>query len=221
MNDKNRLINIRKKAEDLLNDKPFNVRDFSVNDIEQILHELHVHQIELELQNDELRSAQLELEISRNKYFNLFNMAPVAFLSLDENFVIFESNAFGEKLLGSYGKSIIGKSLTQFIAPDYQDKFYFYSKDVLLLSEVNPLELMMKSIAGKQFRAWTKCLLEKDIPNERTYIRCILHDIAGYLGCEGIYNDLATLIDNRIEDEIIREELRSLASRLKKIFSVE
>lgn len=70
-------------------------------DIQKLVHELLVHQIELEMQNAQLAQTQAELEKSRAKYSDLFDFAPVGYLSLDENGVVLEANLTIATLLGA------------------------------------------------------------------------------------------------------------------------
>lgn len=74
---------LRRKAEKMHAGKAKGVPDPSDGDREKLLHELGVHQIELEMQNDELRRAQLEIETSRTKYVDLYDYAPVGYLTFD------------------------------------------------------------------------------------------------------------------------------------------
>ncbi len=87
---------LRKKAEKLLQDRFSSRNDISQND--QYIHELHVHQIELEIQNEELREAQIKLEESRREYFDLYNFAPVGYFTLDKDGIILKANLAGSEL---------------------------------------------------------------------------------------------------------------------------
>ena len=64
------------------------------------LHELRVHQIELEMQNEELLRAQAELDATRERYFDLYDMAPVGYITVSENGLILEANLIATSILG-------------------------------------------------------------------------------------------------------------------------
>jgi len=93
---------------------------------QQVLHELHVHQIELELQNEELRRIQESLIAARQQYFELYNFAPIAYLTLDVHGVIRNINLSGATLLGRDRRYLIDRPLLAYIAPDYQTTFFRY-----------------------------------------------------------------------------------------------
>ncbi|MCX7003057.1 MAG: PAS domain S-box protein, partial [bacterium] len=88
------------------------------------LHELQVHQIELELQNEELRTAQTELSAARARYFGLYDMAPVGYLTLSENGKILEANLTAATLLGTARGTLVKQSFLRFILKDDQDIYY-------------------------------------------------------------------------------------------------
>ncbi len=97
----------------------------------RILHELRVHQIELEMQNEELRRAQVELDAIRERYFDLFELAPVGYCTVSEQGVILEANLTAAKLLGLAKGALVNQPLSRFVFPGDQDIHYRYSKQLL------------------------------------------------------------------------------------------
>jgi PAS domain S-box-containing protein len=83
---------------------------------QRLLHELQVHQIELEMQNAELLRAQEELELSRNKHLELYDLAPVGYFCLDKSGQILEVNLQGARLLGLERQLLVNRSLADFMA---------------------------------------------------------------------------------------------------------
>src|SRR5450631_337079 len=84
----------------------------------RLVHELEVHQVELEMQNEELRRTQLELEESRNKYANLYDFAPVGYFTFDADGMIREVNRTGAQLLGMERRLLFNKPFIRFIADE-------------------------------------------------------------------------------------------------------
>src|SRR6056297_2534463 len=80
---------LRKQAEEKAEAmEPISLSGQTPEETQQLLHELRVHQIELELQNEELRSAQEEIEESQARYFDLYYLAPVGYCTLSEQGLI-------------------------------------------------------------------------------------------------------------------------------------
>jgi len=100
-------------------------------EIRRLVHELHVHQIQLEMQNEELRQAHLDLDATRSKYFDLYDMAPISYVSLDEKGVVLEANLAASALLETPRTALLGQSLTQFIFPEDQDIYYLQTRAAL------------------------------------------------------------------------------------------
>ena len=91
---------------------------------QHVIHELHVHQIELEMQNEELRRAQGELEASRARYFDLYALAPVGYLTIGEKGTVLEANITAARLLGVTNVELANQPFTRFVAPSDQDIYY-------------------------------------------------------------------------------------------------
>ena len=114
-----------------------------MEDIQSLLHELQVHQVELTLQNEELRRAQLELETSRENFSNLYNFALVGYCTLDRKGIIRESNQMCSQLFGVEKMQLIGQRLTHFVHRDDQDIFYIHHQQTLGSQDKQVCEIRM------------------------------------------------------------------------------
>jgi PAS domain S-box-containing protein len=94
--------------------------------VENLLHELQVHQIELEMQNETLRQAQISLEEARDRYRNLYEFAPIGFLTLTSEGLIAEINLVGADFLKMERKKLLQKKFTSFVAREDQDRWVRY-----------------------------------------------------------------------------------------------
>jgi len=110
---------------------------------QQVLHDLQVHQIELEMQNEELRRTQVELEASRERYFDLYDLAPVGYLTLNEKGLIAEVNLTATKLLGVERRALLQQPLARFIFSEDQGIYYKYRKALLAIGLPQACELRL------------------------------------------------------------------------------
>ncbi len=116
---------LRRKAEQQLTAKP-EVIPVAPGDERRLVHELQVHQIELEMLYENLRHAQDELEKSWASYFDLYDLAPVGYLTISDSDVILNANLTATSLLGVTRKSLLKKPLIQFILDiDHKKKIIY------------------------------------------------------------------------------------------------
>ena len=120
----------------------------SLEQMQTLIHELRVHQIELELQNEELRRKEAELDLSRSRYFDLYDLAPVGYCTLNVHGLILESNLTGCNLLGVTRSSIAMARFSQFILPEDQDVFYFHRHQLLISGKSESCELRLRHKDG-------------------------------------------------------------------------
>jgi two-component system cell cycle sensor histidine kinase/response regulator CckA len=144
---------IRKQAEAVIHqrtiDDPGKLASLSETDVRKLVHELSVHQIELEIQNEELRQATARLEKAHLAYFNLYDLAPVGYLTIDESGKILKGNLFLSKLLAAERKTIVGKAITDFIFNDDQDLYYHFRRQTFVPNgPQRSCELRMTSAQG-------------------------------------------------------------------------
>ena len=119
-----------------------------------LLHELQVHQFELEMQNDELRRAQLELDASRERYFNLYDLAPVGYCSVSEQGLMLQANLAAATLLGSTRSALVKQPFSRFIAKADQDIWYLHRKMLVDTRRAQALELRLAPPEGE--RLWVQ-----------------------------------------------------------------
>lgn len=145
---------LRRKAEDILKQQPELMRKLSAEgiekDIEELIHELGVHQIELEMQNADLRQKQEELEISRDKYKDLYDFAPISYFTIDYNTgLIADANLTATELLGIDREKLINKPFHKLIVRGDQNICYMHIQDVMGTQVDQTCELNMKKGTGR------------------------------------------------------------------------
>ncbi len=136
---------LRRKAEHLMQANPAESKNNGAQDLNSLLHELEVHQIELALQNEELLRSRAEIEESRQKYLDLYDFAPVGYITYDDRTGhITETNHAGAGMLGCEKGTAVGKKLMSFIMPESQDVFYFHKNKCFETREKQTCELKLK-----------------------------------------------------------------------------
>ena len=125
----------------------------SMLDMQAALHELRVHQIELEMQNEELLRVQEKLEETRARYFDLYNLAPVGYLIMSPDGRILEVNQTAVALLGAAQATLVGRPITRFILDQDQDIYYLYRKQFLQTGEIHGRDLRLVRPDGTVFWA--------------------------------------------------------------------
>ncbi|MBN1810399.1 MAG: PAS domain S-box protein [Anaerolineae bacterium] len=145
--------NLRQRAEDLLHRNPEEVREMPVDDLQDLIHELQVHQIELEMQNEELRRIQRELESARDRYLDLYDFAPVGYVTLSEKGTILGANLTAAAMLGVERGHLIKRPLTGLIVKEDQDIYYLHRRKLFETHQPQACEIRMTRGDGSQFWA--------------------------------------------------------------------
>jgi len=106
---------LRKKAESIVNSQLYDGSEAFFNDSQELLHELHAHQIELELQNEELFSAQQKLISARDQYAALYDFAPIGYVTISKEGIIINANLTFATLLGVKREKLINQLFSKII----------------------------------------------------------------------------------------------------------
>ena len=146
-------IALREAAEDQLGKSLDVSPEFKDLTSEKIIHELQVHQIELEMQNDELKRVQLALEVARDKYQDLYDSVPVGHFTLTHTGLIKEVNRTGAVLLGMPRSKLINMRFGQFVASESDDQWYRHIISALEHEQKQSCVLTLQREDGSSFYA--------------------------------------------------------------------
>ena len=145
-------LSLRQKAEaifrETLDSSLEQLDSLSPETLRTALHELRVHQIELEMQNEELRLTQEELDVSRARYFDLYDLAPVGYITISAEGLILETNLTAATLLGLHRTDLPKRPLSQFIFKEDQDTYYKHRRKLFETGEPQQCELRVVTHDG-------------------------------------------------------------------------
>jgi chemotaxis family two-component system sensor kinase Cph1 len=138
---------LRRHAEELLGrlstpDSP------APGEAEDIVHELRVHQIELEMQNEELRRTQIDLDAQREKYFELFNRAPVGYLAVHDKGIVGDANLAATRMLRVERRLLLGQPFSAFVLAADRDTYYLHDRKLKQTGEPQACELRLQCLGG-------------------------------------------------------------------------
>jgi PAS domain S-box-containing protein len=147
--------------------------------LEQALHDLQVHQIELEMQNQELRRTQAALDISNAHYFDFYDLAPVGYITVDEVGLIQHVNLTTATLLGYERRRLIHQPIQSLIAPPDQDIYYLLSKQSAKTLQTQSCELRMrKHDASHLWVNISAISVQGSDPNGAPVLRMVVSDMS-------------------------------------------
>lgn len=145
--------------------------------VQHVLDELRNHQIELELQNEELRIAQLALELERSRYFELYDLSPVAYCTLSGKGLILQANLTSADLLGMPRPTLLKRPFSGFIHRASQDNYYRHCKRLASTGESQTCQLRMVKANGDTF--WGNLVSTTQEHDDGTLLqRLVISDIS-------------------------------------------
>jgi two-component system, sensor histidine kinase len=175
MGDERDVAELRRKAEERVG-KTIDPAAMDNEEMWRALYELQVHRIELEMQNEELHRSQARLEEIRRKYVDLYDFAPIGYLTMDERGVILESNLMAADMLGIPRKELSGQRLYEQVHPDDRDTLFLFLRNAFQKDRSSSLELMLQSGRGKVRYVELRCLPIRDLEGQPV-CRTSLQDI--------------------------------------------
>ena len=148
---------LRLRAELVFGEKsglpPDMVTEMTPEDTHRLFHELRVHQIELEMQNEHLRQSHAALDAAVAQYADLYDQAPVGYITVGANGLILKANHLAAALLGLSRSRLLNQPLSSFVHRDEQDRYYLLRKQVVAAREPLAMELSLIKSDGHAFWA--------------------------------------------------------------------
>ncbi|MCG8566337.1 MAG: PAS domain S-box protein [Desulfobacterales bacterium] len=144
---------LKKAAEDIIQKKGKDIYLEELEsdmDLKSLLHDLQVYQVELEVQNNELKQAQQELEIAKEHYFQLFNQIPVGYISVDSSGIILKSNQAFQEMIQQPFSRLYRRPFLHFIEPADQNAFLGHFQQFIQNKERHHLDVQLRAVEGKQ-----------------------------------------------------------------------
>ena len=138
-------------------------------DVQELLHELDTYQVELELQNEDIRNAQEELEKSRAHYATLYDFAPIAYMTVSDKGMIMEANLTAGDMLGVPRGQLINRPFSSVVFSDDQDVFYSNRRKLLDTGQQQSFEIRLQKNDGSCFYGLVEMVVDSrdyDLPGQ-------------------------------------------------------
>ena len=212
---------LRQQAEQILREKtsqlPEDLKTQLSEKKQEVFHELQVHQIELEMQNEELRRAQVELETARTRYFDLYDLAPVGYVTVSEKGLILEANLTAATLLGVARSEMTKRPIAQFIFSKDQDAYYQYRKQLFETGTPQTSELRMVKRDGAIFWVWVSATVVQGADG-LPVCRAVISDISERKRVEGELLETNHKLEQALAQAKAMADMAETANRTKSQF---
>ena len=174
---KKKFTELRKRALKFLDAQPDEESAIEQEDLKTLLHELNTYQVELELQNKDLRHTHKELEQSRKQFADLYEFAPVGYFTFDRKGHILAVNLTGSLQLGVEKAALLKKPFTSFTRQDDRDLFYLHLKKVFAAKSKQTCALNLFQKNGKPFYAQLDSIPSSPGPGNNPLCQTTVTDI--------------------------------------------
>ncbi len=194
---KDKQSGLRRRAEEVLGGKPSRTEDISTlsqEEVQRLVHELRVYQIELEMQNEDLRQAQVELEELKDRYLYLYDFAPVGYVTVNEKGLILEANLTAVRFLGVERQTLIKRPFSRFVCQECGDAYYLHLQQVFEAQSKQTCEIELVREDGTQFYAQLESIAIQDENGQFSWCRTIVSDISERKRVEGEKQALLTSV---------------------------
>jgi PAS domain S-box-containing protein len=176
---------------------------------QRLQHEIGVHQAELELQNEQLREAQAALEKSRDRYVDLYEHAPVGYVTFGLDGVVADANGMARRMLAQASCGGVPLRLHDCVAPDDRGRFHSQYRKLLRGGEARPIELRLLTEGRPLWVEMQMTLVDDD--NGRPQCRAALTDVSERVAMQSQAWQLAAIVASS-DDAIVSRDLDGIVT---------
>ncbi|RRJ96915.1 PAS domain S-box protein [Opitutaceae bacterium TAV4] len=205
---------LRRRAEDRLSRRPARKSLTALHaDSQRLVQELQIHQIELELQNEELKQAKARVEEGLEKYTDLYEFAPVGYFSLDEKGLILDANLTGSTLLGVERCQLIRRCFQTFVAPRSRPAFDAFFEKIFTGQGRQSCETSLMAADRTVFWADLQATSATPRAGADTWCRVAVTNIEARKQAEEAQRrvELLAASNRKLEEEIVRRQATETA----------
>jgi PAS domain S-box-containing protein len=150
-------------------------------DDKELLHELQVHMVELAMQNEELKSAHEAVEKAKDRYQALYDTAPVCYLTIDKDGMIYEANRTAASRLKVYRDKLIGHYFQSFLERESADSLHLLLKKNLPQGKTESFLFRVQPSEGPPIAMAVRINAEYDNSSKLVRYRVVLVDLQGFM----------------------------------------
>ena len=183
--------------------------------VQHALHELRVHQAELEMQNEELRRTLAELDAAREHFFDFYDLAPLGYCTVDASGLVQQANLAAATLLGVARRTLVGQSLSHFIDKANQDIWYQSRQLAIETRQCQVCELWLLRPGGAAWWAQLDVIAAQD-DEGAPVLHLVLSDITERRQREEQLR-LQALVLDQISDEVTITELNGVVTYVNQV----
>lgn len=156
-------LTVRSRAEEKIKRTPVPSKPLSPQETQHLIDELQLHQIEVEIQNEDLRSSQSQLEALLSRYTDLYDSAPIGYCTLDKNGLVLEVNLKGAELIGIERGRLIGRPFSLYVAEEDRSRFRTHLNKDFEMGARKTDEFKLNSSGGNPFDARLEESVGRDV----------------------------------------------------------
>lgn len=188
---------IRRRAEEQLQNRQEADAPISSHEMQRLVQELKIHQIELEMQNEELQRAYAELEALQERYFDLYDLAPVCYVTVNEAGMILEANLSAATMLGVARGALAGLPFSRFIQKDDLDLYHLHRRHLFMTAEKQICEFRM--VKPDKTTCWIQMAMSVNHQSSAPECRMVFNDITERKQAEEGLQNMNVELEGKVE----------------------